>query len=197
MIEWLESIDREIVLAVNGMHSPFLDQLMWLISGRLTWIPLYLYLFFIVLKEIGSKKAVVFLVFVLLSVAFSDLISVHLFKNVFLRYRPSHNLLIMDQLHFYQEAPGKFYRGGEYGFISSHAANFFAIITCVSLLFGEKKKKLKFILIAIGLIICLSRIYLGVHYFSDVLVGALVGSLVAFLLFQAGFKKIINFNAQE
>ena len=197
MIEWLESIDREIVLAVNGMHSPFLDQLMWLISGRLTWIPLYLYLFFIVLKKIGSKKAVVFLVFVLLSVAFSDLISVHLFKNVFLRYRPSHNLLIMDQLHFYQEAHGKFYRGGEYGFISSHAANFFAIITCVSLLFGEKKKKLKFILIAIGLIICLSRIYLGVHYLSDVLVGALVGSLVAFLLFQAGFKKIINFNAQE
>ena len=197
MIEWLESIDREIVLAVNGMHSPFLDELMWLISGRLTWVPLYLYLFFIVLKKIGSKKAVVFLVFVLLSVAFSDLISVHLFKNVFLRYRPSHNLLIMDQLHFYQEAHGKFYRGGEYGFISSHAANFFAIITCVSLLFGEKKKKLKFILIAIGLIICLSRIYLGVHYFSDVLVGALVGSLVAFLLFQAGFKKIINFNAQE
>ena len=129
MIEWLESIDREIVLAVNGMHSPFLDELMWLISGRLTWIPLYLYLFFIVLKEIGSKKAIVFLVFVLLSVAFSDLISVHLFKNVFLRYRPSHNLLIMDQLHFYQEAPGKFYRGGEYGFISSHAANIFAIIT--------------------------------------------------------------------
>ena len=197
MIEWLESIDREIVLAVNGMHSPFLDELMWLISGRLTWVPLYLYLFFIVLKKIGSKKAVVFLVFVLLSVAFSDLISVHLFKNVFLRYRPSHNLLIMDQLHFYQEAHGKFYRGGEYGFISSHAANFFAIITCVSLLFGEKKRKLKFILIAIGLIICLSRIYLGVHYLSDVLVGALVGSLVAFLLFQAGFKKIINFNAQE
>ena len=197
MIEWLESIDREIVLAVNGMHSPFLDELMWLISGRLTWVPLYLYLFFIVLKKIGSKKAVVFLVFVLLSVAFSDLISVHLFKNVFLRYRPSHNLLIMDQLYFYQEAPGKFYRGGEYGFISSHAANIFAIITCVSLLFGEKKKKLKFILIAIGLIICLSRIYLGAHYFSDVLVGALVGSLVAFLLFQAGFKKIITFNAQE
>jgi len=197
MIEWLESIDREIVLAVNGMHSPFLDQLMWLISGRLTWIPLYLYLFFIVLKKIGSKKAVIFLLFVLLSVAFSDLISVHLFKNIFLRYRPSHNLLIMDQLHFYQEAPGKFYTGGEYGFISSHAANIFAIITSVSLLFGEKKKKLKFILIAIGLIICLSRIYLGVHYFSDVLVGALVGSLVAFLLFQAGFKKIISFNSQE
>jgi undecaprenyl-diphosphatase len=197
MIEWLESIDREIVLAVNGMHSPFLDQLMWLISGRLTWIPLYLYLFFIVLKKIGSKKAVIFLLFVLLSVAFSDLISVHLFKNIFLRYRPSHNLLIMDQLHFYQEASGKFYRGGEYGFISSHAANIFAIITSVSLLFGEKKKKLKFILIAIGLIICLSRIYLGVHYFSDVLVGALVGSLVAFLLFQAGFKKIISFNSQE
>jgi undecaprenyl-diphosphatase len=197
MIEWLESIDREIVLAVNGMHSPFLDQLMWLISGRLTWIPLYLYLFFIVLKKIGSKKAVIFLLFVLLSVAFSDLISVHLFKNIFLRYRPSHNLLIMDQLHFYQEAPGKFYMGGEYGFISSHAANIFAIITSVSLLFGEKKKKLKFILIAIGLIICLSRIYLGVHYFSDVLVGALVGSLVAFLLFQAGFKKIISFNSQE
>jgi undecaprenyl-diphosphatase len=170
---------------------------MWLISGRLTWIPLYLYLFFVVFEKIGAKKTVIFVVFVLLSVAFSDLISVHLFKNIFQRYRPSHNLLIMDQLHFYQEAPGKSYRGGEYGFISSHAANFFAIITCVSLLFGEKKKKLKFILIAIGLIICLSRIYLGVHYFSDVLVGALVGSLVAFLLFQAGFKKIISFNSQE
>ena len=197
MIEWLESIDREIVLAVNGMHSPFLDELMWLISGRLTWIPLYIYLFFVVLKNIGLKKTAIFLVFVILSVTFSDLISVHIFKNIFLRYRPSHNLLIMDQLHFYQEGPGKFYRGGEYGFISSHAANFFAIVTCVSLLFGDEKSRLKFILITIGLIICFSRIYLGVHYLSDLLAGALVGSLVAFLSFHAVFKKQMNLNPQE
>ncbi|MFO0495930.1 MAG: hypothetical protein ACK50Y_10405, partial [Flavobacteriia bacterium] len=109
MIEWLESIDRGIVLAVNGMHTPFLDEIMWLVSGRLTWIPLYIYLIFIALQNIGTKKTAVFLVFVILAVAFSDLISVHLFKNVFLRYRPSHNLLIMDQLHYYQEAPGEFY----------------------------------------------------------------------------------------
>jgi undecaprenyl-diphosphatase len=196
MIEWLESIDRGIVLAVNGMHTPFLDEIMWLVSGRLTWIPLYIYLIFIALQNIGTKKTAVFLVFVILAVAFSDLISVHLFKNVFLRYRPSHNLLIMDQLHYYQEAPGEFYRGGEYGFISSHAANFFAIVTCVLLIFGGIKPKLKFALIAIGIFICVSRIYLGVHYLSDLMVGALVGSLVAFLLFHAGFKKYINLISQ-
>ena len=197
MIEWLESIDREIVLAINGIHHPFLDESMWLISGRIIWVPLYLYLFFIVFKNLGPKLSAIFLVFVVLSVASSDLISVHLFKNLFLRYRPSHNLLIMDQLHFYQESPGELYRGGEYGFISSHAANFFALVTSVALLLGKKKLRLVFMLIAIGLIICFSRIYLGVHYLSDLLVGALVGYLVSFLLFQTIFKKYFNLTPQE
>jgi undecaprenyl-diphosphatase len=119
-----------------------------------------------------------------LTLALTDLTSVHLFKNVFLRYRPSHNLLLTDHLHYYLIKPGEYYKGGEYGFISSHAANFFAIITFVSLVLRARYPKLIYPLLFIGILIAYSRIYLGVHYLSDVMVGGLVGSAIAFLVYR-------------
>lgn len=182
MIEFLEEIDRSIVLAINGWNNPFMDELMWWISARITWIPLYLFLLYLAYKKLTRNQLFLFLGLIGLTIALTDLTSVHLFKNVFLRYRPSHNLLLTDKLHYYLIKPGEYYKGGEYGFISSHAANFFAIITFVFLVLGKAHPKLIFPLIFIGIIIAYSRMYLGVHYLSDVFVGALVGSLIAFLV---------------
>lgn len=182
MIEFLEEIDRSIVLAINGWNNPFMDELMWWISARITWIPLYLILLYLSYKKLTLNQLFLFLGLIGLTIALTDLSSVHLFKNVFLRYRPSHNLLLTEKLHYYLVKPGEYYKGGEYGFISSHAANFFAIITFVYLVLRKTYPKLIFPLLFIGMIIAYSRIYLGVHYLSDVFVGALVGSLIAFLV---------------
>jgi len=182
MIEFLEEIDRSIVLAINGWNNPFMDELMWWISARITWIPLYLILLYLAYKTLSRNQLFLFLGLIGLTIALTDLTSVHLFKNVFLRYRPSHNLLLTEKLHYYLIKPGEYYKGGEYGFVSSHAANFFAIITFVCLVLRKAYPKLIYPLFFIGLVIAYSRIYLGVHYLSDVFVGALVGSSIAYLV---------------
>lgn len=184
MIEFLEEIDRSIVLTINGWNTPFLDQVMWWISARITWIPLYLILLFLAFKKLTRNQLLLFLGLIGLTIALTDLTSVHLFKNVFLRYRPSHNLILTEKLHYYLIKPGEFYKGGEYGFISSHAANFFAIITFVSLVLRKEYPKLMYPLFFIGFVIAYSRIYLGVHYLSDVFVGALIGCVIAFAVYR-------------
>jgi len=192
MIEYFEEIDRQIVLAINSWHSPLMDEVMWWISARITWIPLYVFILILAFKKLRKQDFVMFILFAALAVIITDLVSVHLFKNVFLRYRPSHNLLLVDQLHFYQIAPGNLYQGGEYGFISSHAANFFAIATASILVLNKAYLHLKWLLLFVGIIICFSRIYLAVHYLSDVLVGAAIGSLIAFLLYKFWYLRLTS-----
>jgi len=184
MIDYFEEIDRQIVLAINSWHSPLLDEVMWWISARITWIPLYVFILILAFKKLSKKHFIFFVLFAVIAVIVTDLVSVHLFKNVFLRYRPSHNLLIVDRLHFYQIAPGNVYQGGEYGFISSHAANYFAIATASFLALKNEYSKLKWLLILVGILICYSRIYLGVHYLSDLVVGAVIGSLISCLIYK-------------
>ena len=192
MIEFLEEIDRSIVLAINGWNNSFMDELMWWISARITWIPLYLILLYLAFKTLTRNQLFLFLGLIGLTIALTDLTSVHLFKNVFLRYRPSHNLLLTEKLHYYLIKPGEYYKGGEYGFVSSHAANFFAIITFTYLALRKAFPKLIFPLLFVGMLIAYSRIYLGVHYLSDVFVGALVGSLIAFLVHRLLYLRFLE-----
>ncbi len=192
MIEYFEEIDRQIVLAINSWHSPLLDEVMWWISARITWIPLYIFILILAFKKLTKEHFVFFVLFAIIAVIITDLVSVHLFKNVFLRYRPSHNLLLSNQLHYYQISQGNFYKGGEYGFISSHAANFFAIATASFLVLKKAYSKLKWLLLFAGIIICFSRIYLGVHYLSDVIVGGAIGSLIAFLLYKFWYFRLTS-----
>ena len=97
-----------------------------------------------------------------------------------MRYRPSHHIELAQQLHFYQFDNGDLYRGGKYGFVSSHAANYIALLTLVYGLIQEYWMRI--ILVLIILIILYSRVYLGVHYVSDVICGAILGYLIAKLV---------------
>ena len=191
MIEFLEEIDRSIVMAVNSWNTPVLDEIMWWISARITWIPLYLFLIYLGYRYLEKWVFLKFILFVIAAVVITDLVSVHLFKNVFLRYRPSHHLLLMDKLHFYQVKPGDYYRGGTYGFVSSHADNYFAIATSVLLAFKGAYSYLKWLLPSIGAVICFSRIYLGVHYLSDVIAGAALGALISWVLYRLWFRTVL------
>jgi undecaprenyl-diphosphatase len=172
MIEKLELIDRQLLLFFNGLHTPLLDPIMWFISATYTWVPLYLVLLFFTFRK-ASRSWWILLIGLIITIAASDLISVHCFKNVFLRYRPTYNLEIKDLIHIVNG-----YRGGQYGFISSHAANTFACATFVSFFF--RTRWITFGMFLWASVVSFSRIYLGVHYPGDVACGALVGILVGY-----------------
>lgn len=192
MIDYLESIDRSIVLAINGWHSPIMDEIMWTISGKTIWIPLYVLLIMLYYRRETFKKTLIFLLSAILVVGLADLISAKLIKELVLRARPSHNLLLTDKLHFYRFVNGDYYKGGEYGFVSSHAANFFGLFTFVSLVLRYYYKKVTLILMIVATLVCFSRIYLGVHYLSDIIFGGLLGALIAYLIYRFIFIAIIK-----
>ena len=187
MIDYLESIDRAIVLGVNSWNSPFCDEFMWVVSGKLTWLPFYFLLLVLFYRKNDVKHSVFFVLGVILAVAIADLSSVHLFKEVFQRYRPSHHALLVDQLHFYQIDAENVYKGGQYGFVSSHSANFFAVCTFAFLALRSFYRRISIPLILVVALIGYSRLYLGVHYLSDVLVGGLIGVIGAVLSYQILF----------
>lgn len=192
MIEFLEKIDHCIVLSVNGCNTPLLDQCMWFLSGKFTWFPLYIYLLFLAFKKFNSKQVGFFILSVILVIILSDLTCTYGFKHVFERYRPSHNFLLKPKLHFYEISKGNFYHGGQYGFISSHAANFFGFGIFIGLALKPYYPKLIYFLLFISSIVSFSRLYLGVHYLSDLIVGGVIGGVYGFLIFKYLFKKNIS-----
>ena len=191
-MESIEAIDRAIVLWINGLHTAWLDQFMWIISGKLTWIPLYLLLLFLFARSFGWGKAAIFLIIAVIGVTISDQLSVHLFKDVFERYRPSHHSELTNVLHFYDLGNGNFYKGGMYGFVSSHASNFMVVCLFGFLTLRKNYKWIGPVLIISYVLVIFSRIYLGVHYLSDVIVGGLLGAIIAYLLYKLVLVRIAN-----
>ncbi|PKP27297.1 MAG: phosphatase PAP2 family protein [Bacteroidetes bacterium HGW-Bacteroidetes-22] len=175
MVNWLLHADTWLLLAINGFHAPWADVLMWWLSSKLIWIPLYLFLMVLLWNEFGHQiwRS---LLLVLILVVLTDQGSV-LIKNGVQRPRPTHNTEIENEVHVVKD-----YRGGTYGFISSHAANTTGIALFVGLLLRRRNKSLLPALIVWALVVSYSRIYLGVHYPGDVLAGALLGALFGWAL---------------
>ena len=156
----LVNIDTNIFLSINRMHSPFFDYFMSTYSGKWIWVPMY-------------EVALFCLIAVALVITLADQTGATLIRPYVGRLRPA-NLEnpISDMVHIVNG-----YRGGSYGFPSCHAANTFGLAFFISFLF--RKRWLTVFFMGWALLTCYSRIYLGVHYPGDLLVGALIGLLPA------------------
>ena len=184
MLEELLHIDTDILLAINGWHAPWADRVMWIISEKTTWIALYGLLIGLLINKYPRASAqavkwlrkvpvcVVMIVVIVLAVGAADFIASGILKDLVARPRPTRVPELEGVLHLVNN-----YRSGQYGFVSSHAANTMACGLLFSLIWRKK-------IATIGLMLwvamnCYSRMYLGVHYPLDIIGGLLVGALMA------------------
>jgi undecaprenyl-diphosphatase len=190
MLEQLLHIDTEILLAINGWHAPWADTLMWIVSAKTTWIPLYVLLIGLLvwryrqpastpIKWLQKVPAcVVMIVVIALAVGAADFIASGILKELVARPRPSRVPELEGMLHIVNG-----YKSGQYGFVSSHAANTMACGLLFSLIWRNKIATSGLMLwVAMN---CYSRMYLGVHYPLDILGGLFVGVMVALLGYYA------------
>lgn len=174
-ISLLSEADRMILLAVNSLHTPALDSLMWEISRKWTWVPLYILLSAFVFRKYNTAGGIVCLLIIAAMITATDQTCAGIIRPVFGRLRPSSpDNPLSSLLHLVND-----YRGGRFGFPSCHAANTFALALFLSLLF--KNRFFTIAIISWSLLVSYSRIYLGVHYPSDILGGLLIGALFAIL----------------
>ena len=177
MIDQLISYDQQLFLFLNGMHSPVFDFIMYWLSDKLIWVPLYAWMLFYMWREHRSRLWLV-IIFIALLVTFTDQVSVQVFKNIFHRLRPCHNPELEGLVRILNG-----HCGGKYGFISSHACNMAGIALFSGLMLRKRFRWLLPSLIVWSILIGYSRIYLGVHYPADVVVGFFVGGIIGFLVY--------------
>ncbi|GAB4412247.1 MAG: hypothetical protein OHK0039_18070 [Bacteroidia bacterium] len=168
-MEQLLSWDLAVFRAVNGAHSPWLDLVMYTLSLRTVWIPLYLLLAYLLWRRLGWRHTLAVLALAGVAILLSDQTTSGLLKPWVARYRPCRpEAMLPFAVHLVYDKCG-----GPYGFASSHAANFFALAALLSRVFVRRGMAVA--LFAAATLVAYSRVYLGVHYPGDVLAGALVG----------------------
>jgi len=181
LLQQLDAWDRSLFLVINGLHSTFFDAVMWQVSEPQTWIPVYLFLLFLLKQRFGWKGLAWSVPVIALMVLCSDSGSVLLFKNTVQRLRPSHVEALNGSIHLLTDDKGELQRGGSFGFVSSHASNHFAIAVFMIGVLHASVRGLAPVLILWAVLIGYSRIYVGVHYPGDVLVGALYGAMIGWI----------------
>jgi undecaprenyl-diphosphatase len=184
LIEW----DRAAFLALNGLHDDAWDLVMWYVSQMATWLPIYLLLLYSLYKKYPARNFLYVIGAIAVLLFLTDYMAATFVKQTVQRLRPGHEPALQGLVHHVMDTQGHLYKGGSFGFFSNHASNFFGIVTLYLLLMKPVRKWIAISLFVWVLLIVYSRIYLGVHYPGDILVGAAYGMLMAWIISKVFFK---------
>jgi len=176
-MESIQQFDIDLLLWINhAFKSAWMDSVMLFFTDKYTWFPFYAVLLFFLYKS-NTKKIWIHLIVLACCIAAADQIASGVFKPYFERLRPCNNDELRSRLLLIEDVCG-----GTYGFVSSHAANTFAVAVFFMLKKVFKKKVFTYLLFLWAFIVSLSRVYLGLHYPGDILCGALVGVASTYLI---------------
>lgn len=185
-MQTLTDIDQSILAFFNGSDSLFVDNLAVILTSGLTWIPLYLSLLYVVIKNNETMKQIMLVIgCVILSIVLSDGVADFIAKPMFERLRPSNDPLIKYTVNVVEGI-----RGNSYSFFSAHASNTFCIAMFFSLL--VRNKVFVVTMVSWSLINCWTRMYLGLHYPSDILVGLIWGGVSGSLAYYIYIKSYLR-----
>ncbi len=195
MIETLKQIDTDLFIFLNSLNNDFFDAIFLWVTEKYSWVFLYAIILGLLTRRYlnagidagfrggegfrlrleGSNWPWLLLsaIFIAMVVAVADQVSVHLFKEVFQRLRPSHETGLSEIIHLPRR------RGGLYGFVSGHATTSFALAYFSSRIIGLRW--FTWVIYAWAVIFSYSRIYIGVHYPGDSIFGALLGIFIGWM----------------
>ncbi|REC44669.1 phosphatase PAP2 family protein [Chryseobacterium pennipullorum] len=175
--------DKKVFLYLNNLGDSSFDQFWMLISSTWIWVPLYIIFFYFLYKNYQVKSLIFILIFLAIGATVSDQLA-SVFKYGVARLRPCHDPTLEHYMRIVK-------CGGQYGFYSAHASNTFFLAAFLGILLKNKLKWFPYAILVWAIVVSYSRIYLGVHFPIDILVGAFVGSLLG-VVFAALSKKVIN-----
>lgn len=178
-------LDKELTLFLNGLNTPTLDAFFYAITSKWLWIPLYAVLLWMIFRRQGGRGLMT-VIMIGIIVLIADQLASGLMKPLFERLRPSHDDVMQYLVHTVNG-----YRGGLYGFASSHAANTFAITTFLILV--VRRWSLSLAMLAWALLNSYGRVYQGVHFVGDILVGAIIGIVVGRLMYEVYLRVVLHF----
>ena len=176
MIAWLDEIDRTVFLFLNGLNSSFWDPIIYRLTEQLYWFPFFAIVLYLIIKNY-RKRSILILLGIALTIVLADQFTFRLMKPFFARPRPTHQPELEGLVHFVNN-----YKGGLYGFASSHAANSFGVATFLLLAVKDKIPWI-WVMFIWAAIFSYTRIYLGVHYPGDIIVGGLVGAVMGYFAY--------------
>ncbi|RHJ83483.1 phosphatase PAP2 family protein [Parabacteroides sp. AM08-6] len=177
MVEKILLYERDAFFALNGSDCDFLDRFMWIFTGKTVWLPLAVFILIVLIYKKNWRESILILLAIVLVVTLCDQFASHVCKPYFTRFRPTHHPDFMEQV---KTVFG--YRGGKYGFISSHAANAFGFATLMA--FVMRDRLFTWTIFLWALLTAYTRIYLGVHFISDVVPGAISGIFFGYVVYK-------------
>lgn len=189
-MEFIINIDSQLLIFLNSFHTPLLDSFMMMATGRFVWVPMYASILYILFRSFPRREAILYSVAIVAAIVFADQICATFLRPYFERLRPSNPENPISQ--WIQVVDD--YRGGRYGFPSCHGSNSFALATILALIIRSARFS-RFIFFW-AILNAYTRLYLGVHYPGDILVGALIGSCGAALIYFV-MKRAFNLSGRN
>lgn len=189
MIEQILQYDTELFIYLNSLGTKTWDPFWLAYTGKFNWVPFYALLLYLIFKQIGTKPMLITVVVVALMILATDQ-TTNLFKHGLHRLRPCHLAELIESMRLVRSGCG-----GQYGFFSGHASNTMAAAIFIGFMLKNKYEYLKYILVVWAILMAYSRVYIGVHYPLDIILGMLFGAFMGYIFYRINLfamQKILN-----